>query len=191
MTYRQLILSLNFFGFCDKKYLYEKKEWVKPLLHFGRRLSMDRLKEWIEPLLEQQGCRLYDLEWLTNEKPPLLRISIEKIDGPVDLDACAACSDVIGNCLDEKDWYAKEYNLEVCSPGAERELKTYEQIQNAIGSYVYVKLKNPKQGLDHVLGDLKEADDQAVTIQYKDKTRNKEISIDKENISLIMTAVKL
>lgn len=152
---------------------------------------MDRLKKWIEPLLKEQGCCLYDLEWLTNEKPPLLRVSIEKINGTVDLDACAACSDAIGNLLDEKDWYGKEYNLEVCSPGAERELKNDEQIKNAVGSYVYVKYKNPKQGLDHVLGDLKEANEETVTILYKEKTRNKEIVIEKENISLIMTAVKV
>lgn len=152
---------------------------------------MDRLKKWIEPLLKEQGCCLYDLEWLTNEKPPLLRVSIEKINGTVDLDTCAACSDAIGNLLDEKDWYGKEYNLEVCSPGAERELKNDEQIKNAVGSYVYVKFKNPKQGLDHVLGDLKEANEETVTILYKEKTRNKEIVIEKENISLIMTAVKV
>lgn len=152
---------------------------------------MDRLKKWIEPILAENGCRLYDLEWLTNEKPPLLRISIEKLEGAVDLDTCASCSDAIGTFLDEKDWYDKEYNLEVCSPGAERELKNEEQMQNAIGSYVYVKLKNPKQRLDHVFGDLKEVQEESVTIQYKDKTRNKEIEIDRENISLIMTAVKV
>ena len=63
--------------------------------------------------------------------------------------------------------------MEVCSPGAERELKNEEQMQNAIGSYVYVKLKNPKQGLDHVFGDLKEVQEESVTIQYKDKTKLK------------------
>lgn len=152
---------------------------------------MDRLKQWIEPILHANGCRLYDLEWLTSEKPPLLRISIEKIEGAVDLDTCAACSDAIGSYLDEQDWYEKEYNLEVCSPGAERELKTDEQIQNAVGSYVFVKLKDPKQGMDQVIGDLIQADDSTVTIQYKDKTRNKTIVIDKNNLSLIMTAVKV
>ena len=40
--------------------------------------------------------------------------------------------------LDEKDWYQNEYMLEVCSPGAEKELKNDEQIQNAIGNYVHV-----------------------------------------------------
>ncbi len=152
---------------------------------------MDNLKNWISEVLEQNDCRLYELEWLTNQKPPILRVSIEKVNGTVDLDACAACSDAIGTLLDEKNWYDSEYNLEVCSPGAERELKTDEQIQNAIDQYVFVKLKDPKQGLSQVFGDLKEVDSSSVTIAYKDKTRNKKIVIDKSNIALIMTAVKV
>lgn len=152
---------------------------------------MDNLRDWIEPLLNEKGCRLYEMEWIPNENPSLLRISIEKIGGPVDLDTCAACSDAIGMILDEKDWCTHEYNLEVCSPGAERELKTDEQIQNAIGQYVYIKLKDPKQGLSQVMGYLKEADAACVTVSYKEKTKDKTIVIDTSNISLIKTAVKV
>lgn len=151
---------------------------------------MDNLKRWISEFLESNQCSLYELEWLTNQNPPLLRISIEKIDGVVDLDTCAACSDGISALLDEKDWYGKEYMLEVCSPGAERELKTDEQIANAVGSYVYVKLNNPKQGLDQVVGDLLEVTDTEIVVSYKDKARTKKAVIEKDNIALIMTAVK-
>lgn len=152
---------------------------------------MDDLKQWVEPILAENGCRLYALEWLTNENPPLLRISIEKLDGPVDLDTCAICSDAIGTMLDAKDWYASEYNLEVCSPGAEHELTTDEQIQAAIGSYVYVKLKDPKQGMDHVFGDLISANTELIVISYNVKGRKKKFEIDRSNLALIMTAVKV
>ena len=152
---------------------------------------MDDLKQWIEPILAENGCRLYALEWLTNEKPPLLRISIEKLKGPVDLDTCAICSDAIGTMLDEKDWYQAEYNLEVCSPGAEHELTTDEQIQAAIGSYVYAKLKDPKQGVDHVLGDLVSADTDSIVIAYNVKGHKKKIEIERSNLAMIKTAVKL
>ena len=40
-------------------------------------------------------------------------------------------------------------------------------------------------------GDLLEADESSVTISYKEKTRNKKIVVDKENIEFIMTAVKI
>ncbi len=151
---------------------------------------MDNLKRWISEYLESNQCSLYELEWLTNQNPPLLRISIEKTDGVIDLDTCALCSDGISALLDEKDWYGKEYMLEVCSPGAERELKTDEQIAKAVGTYVYVKLTNPKQGLDQVVGDLIEVNDKEIVVSYKDKARTKKAVIEKENIALIMTAVK-
>lgn len=154
-------------------------------------MNLDILKEWIEPVLNEKDCVLYDIEWLTNQNPPILQISVEKKDGTMDLDTCAMCSDVIGTLLDNKDWYAKEYMLEVCSPGAERELRTDQQLRDAIGKYVYVKLVDPKQGLDQVLGDLEEVNDDSIVVAYKEKTRNKTIEIDRNNINVIMTAVKL
>lgn len=152
---------------------------------------MDQLKEWIEQVLAQQDCHLYELEWLHEQATPLLRISVERNQGAMDLDTCAQCSDAIGTMLDEKDWFGKEYMLEVCSPGAERELKTDEQIERAVGSYVFVKLKDPKQGVDSVRGDLLEVSENDVLVSYKVKGRPKKITIEKENIALIMTAVKL
>lgn len=152
---------------------------------------MDEIREWIQPLLETVGCRLYDVEWLTNENPPLLRISVEKEDGITDLDTCTTCSQLISDCLDEKDWYDKEYNLEVCSPGAERPLKTEEQINQAMNAYVYAKLKDPKQGLSEVYGTLKGNDETSISIEYKEKTRTKTIAIEKTNLREFRTAVKV
>ena len=63
---------------------------------------MDNLKEWIEEVLNENGCHLYDLEWITNQGTPLLRVSVEKEDGTMDLDTCASCSDVIGQMLMKK-----------------------------------------------------------------------------------------
>ena len=63
---------------------------------------MDNLKEWIEEVLNDNGCHLYELEWITNQGTPLLRVSVEKEDGTIDLDTCATCSDAIGTMLDEK-----------------------------------------------------------------------------------------
>lgn len=63
---------------------------------------MDNLKEWIEEVLNANGCHLYEIEWITNQQNPLLRVSVEKEDGTMDLDTCATCSDAIGQMLDEK-----------------------------------------------------------------------------------------
>lgn len=152
---------------------------------------MEHLKEWIEQVLNDNGCSLYELEWLKEEATPILRVSIEKKGGSVDLDTCTQCSDAISAMLDEKDWNDNEYLLEVCSPGAERELKDYDQIKAQENGYVFVKLKNPKQGVDQVFGDLVHVEPEVITLSYKVKGRPKKITIEMDNIQLIKTAVKL
>ena len=140
---------------------------------------MKELQKWIEPVLKEHGCRLYEIQWLANQKPPILQIAAEKEDGTMDLDTCAVCSDAISALLDEKDWNDQEYMLEVCSPGAERDLKTEQDLQNALGQYVDVR------------GDLAALEPESVTVHYKDKGRPKKLVVDRDNISLIMTAVKI
>lgn len=152
---------------------------------------MENLKKWIEPVLLENDCKLYEISWQTNQNPPVLQISVERNDGTMDLDTCALCSELISEVLDQKDWYSKEYMLEVCSPGAERELRNDEELISAIGKYVYCKLKDPKQGVDQVFGYLEEVKEDTISIAYQVKGRNKNITIDKTNINLIMTAVKV
>jgi ribosome maturation factor RimP len=152
---------------------------------------MDNLRQWIEAVLEEHGCTLYELNWLTNQKPAILQVAIDRKNGPVDLDICSECSEALSAMLDEKDCIGQEYMLEVCSPGAERELKTDAQIAQAVGRYVYAKLKDPKDGLHEVRGDLLEVQPETVTIAYKDKGRPKKAVIDRDNLALLMTAVKI
>ncbi|MCF0246624.1 MAG: ribosome maturation factor RimP [Ileibacterium sp.] len=151
---------------------------------------METLKSWLVPLLKEHGCRLYDVEWDKSMKPPVLRISIEKEDGSMDLDTCAEMSDLISARLDDDDHFTEEYMLEVCSPGAERELRSAEEIDAALGKHVYVKLKEAKDGLQDVTGDLKEITPETITVSYFVKGRPKKAVIARDNIALIMTAVK-
>lgn len=152
---------------------------------------MDKIKTWLVPMLEEHGCRLYDLEWDTSMKPPVLRISIEKQDGTMDLDTCAEMSDLISKKLDEEDDGDGEYMLEVCSPGAERELRTDEEIAQNLGKYVYVKLSQPTGGIHDLMGTLEEAGDESIVLSYFVKGRPKKTEIARDNIALIMTAVKV
>lgn len=152
---------------------------------------MNQLQKWIEPILKENGCRLYDIQWITNQKPPILQIAVEKINGTMDLDTCAVCSEAISAKLDEENWNDQEYMLEVCSPGAERELRNDQEIEEHLGDYVYVKLREPKGGLSDVKGNLSAFEPETITISYKEKGRPKKAVIDRDNISLIMTAVKI
>ena len=112
-------------------------------------------------------------------------------DGSMDIDTCAAQSEKISTMLDEMDMIASEYFLEVCSPGAERELKSEEQIRDAIGEFVYVKLKNPRAGMDEIKGTLTAFENNTVYLDYMAKAVKKKAEIEMDNIALIRLSVKI
>lgn len=152
---------------------------------------MEKIKTWLIPLLKENGCELYDLEWDTSMKPAVLRVMIDKMNGPTDLDTCAAISDVVSEELDKRDEIESEYMLEVCSPGAERELRNDEEIAANVGKYVWAKLKQAQDGLQEVTGTLSDFKDGRLTISYFIKGRPKKAVIEKDNLAKITSAVKL
>ena len=112
-------------------------------------------------------------------------------DGSMDIDTCAIVSEGISALLDESDFISHEYFLEVCSPGAERELRTPQEIAAAVGEYVFVKLKDPKAGMDSVKGTMTAYDEDGIVVEYMAKAVKKKITIDPENIALIRLSVKI
>ncbi len=153
--------------------------------------QIEKIKMMIQPVLQQHKCSLYDLRWVQDGKMRILQVSVMYPDGSMDIDTCAAVSEGISSLLDESDIISHEYFLEVCSPGAERELRSFEEIKEAIGEYVFVKLKDPKAGMDSVKGTLLEANEESVTISYMAKAVRKKIMIDSQNIALIRLSVKI
>ena len=135
--------------------------------------QIQKLKELITPLVAEDGIELYDVAWHTEGSMRILQVSIMHKDGSMDIDTCAAQSEKISTMLDEMDMIASEYFLEVCSPGAERELKSEEQIRDAIGEFVYVKLKNPRAGMDEIKGTLTAFENNTVYLDYMAKAVKK------------------
>lgn len=150
-----------------------------------------KLKEIIEPIVEAEDLVLYDIVWTQDGNMKILQVSILNKEGKMDIDTCAKVSGVISDKLDELDIIKYEYYLEVCSPGAERELRSDEEIKEALGEFIYVKLNDPKAGLDEVLGYLRGVDDTSIEIEYLVKNIKKKISVEKDNIRLIRLSVKL
>ena len=98
------------------------------------------------------------------------------------MDTCVAVSELISDKLDETDPIKDEYILEVSSPGIEKPLKTFEQVQKSV--------KNPKAGLYEVEGYLKSVDNQELEFEYLVKNIKKKIVVNYDNIQFIRLAVK-
>lgn len=142
-----------------------------------------------QPIIEQAGYELVDLEYVKEGRDYVLRYYIDRPDG-VDIDDCAQISEQISLALDREDPIAHEYILEISSPGAERPLKTMEDIKKAIGKYVHVKLYAPIAKMKEIEGNLVAFADETLTIEYMEKTAKKTIAIPYRQVAKIRLAIK-
>ena len=152
-------------------------------------MNLDKLKEIFVPILKEMNIDLYELEWLSKEKT--LQVVITNKENKVDLDACVLASEALGKALDENDLIENEYTLEVCSPGAEREIKDINELKDLKGSYVLVKLKEPHKSFNEIKGEIIDTSENSVTIEYRDKAATRKAELELENISFARFSVRI
>ena len=75
-----------------------------------------------EPAVKEQGCSLWDVEYIKEAGSWFLLIYIDKPEG-VSINDCEAVSRVVSDLLDEADPIQEPYTFEVSSAGADRVLK--------------------------------------------------------------------
>ena len=129
----------------------------------------DKVTELAKPVVEEEGCSLWDVEYVREAGSWFLRIFIDK-DGGVGIDDCERISRRLDPILDEADPIPDSYVFEVGSAGAERELKRPRDFEQFMGSEVEVKLYQPLDGSKSFVGMLKGYDeDGSVTIERGNK----------------------
>ena len=102
------------------------------------------------PIAAEQGCTIWDVEYVKEAGTWFLRVYIDK-PGGVDINDCEAVSRRLSDRLDEADPIEGSYTLEISSAGIDRVLKTEAHFQQFLGSEVEVKLYRPLEGRkDHV-----------------------------------------
>ena len=114
----------------------------------------DKIYEIIEPVVNSLGVTLWDVRFLKEGASYYLRIYIDK-EGGVTIDDCTAVSHAIDPLIDEADPIDKQYYLEVCSPGIERELTRDWHFAAANGERVKIKLFGAIDGKKEFSGILK------------------------------------
>lgn len=82
----------------------------------------DKVEALARPVVEEEGCRLWSVEYIKEAGTWYLRVYIDK-DGGVGIADCEAISRKLDPILDEADPVPGSYVFEVGSAGAERELK--------------------------------------------------------------------
>ena len=110
----------------------------------------------VETAVAERGCFIVDV---TVSAANDVEIVLEKEEGIVDWDDCAAIDKVVHAAFDQD---AEDYALTVSSAGLDRPFKVYRQFLKAVGSKVDVKFKGGRR----LVATLVAATEDSVTLQY-------------------------
>ena len=138
------------------------------------------------PVVEEEGCRLWDVEYVREAGSWFLRVFIDK-DGGLGIDDCERISRRLDPMLDEADPIPDSYVFEVGSAGAERELKRPGDFEQFMGSEVEVRLYKPLNGSKVFVGTLAGYNDGDVTLKLGDQ----DMRFEKAAIALVKLHVSI
>jgi ribosome maturation factor RimP len=119
-------------------------------------MKKEQIIQAVETAVSQRGCFLVDV---TVSAENDIEIILEKEEGEVDWEDCAAIDQVVHAAFDQD---AEDYALTVSSAGLDRPFKVLRQFLKAVGSQVDVKFKGGRR----LVGTLKQADENSITLQY-------------------------
>ena len=141
--------------------------------------------ELAAPAIAEQGCTLWDVEYVKEAGTWYLRILIDK-EGGVDILDCEAISRKVSDLLDEADPIEGSYTLEVGSAGAERALKRPADFARFMGSPVLVKLYRNLDGRKEFAGTLAGYEDGDVLLTVGNET----MRFEKNEVALVRLRVE-
>ena len=140
----------------------------------------DKVTEIAKPVIEENGCTLWDVEYIKEAGTYYLRVFIDK-DGGVGIDDCERISRILDPLLDEYDPIPDSYVFEVGSAGIERELKKPSDFEAFMESEIEIKTYKPINGQKSFVGTLIGYNNGDVTI----KQGNNDVMVEKGDIAKV------
>lgn len=144
-----------------------------------------KTERFLEPIIEANNFELVDVEFVKEGTMWYLRAYIDKVGG-ITVDDCELVSRALSEILDEKDYIAEAYILEVSSPGLGRQLKKDKDFARSIGEEIELKLYKSINKQKEFVGILVEFDKEKLTIELENKTK---MDIARNDIALVRLTI--
>jgi ribosome maturation factor RimP len=129
----------------------------------------------VQPVLHDHGLMLVDLEWRPRRPRGVLRLFVDK-PGGVGIEDCQRLSREVGDVLDASAVIEEAYDLEVSSPGLDRQLRKEREFRWAVGKRVRCWLA----GGQEVRGRLLGVDDGRIVLEQDGGT---EVQLDRASVT--------
>lgn len=100
-----------------------------------------RIRLAVGPVLEREGIELVNVTWCRSGRRGLLRIFVDK-PGGVTIADCASVTSVVGDIIDAERIVDGLYTLEVSSPGLERPIASYAEMERSVGRQLRIITKD-------------------------------------------------
>jgi ribosome maturation factor RimP len=122
-----------------------------------------RVESALSPVLASHGLSLVDSEYHREGRRWVLRLFVDKPGGASIAD-CQRLSHEAGDVLDVSGLIEESYDLEVSSPGLDRELRKDREFAWAMGKDVRCWLREPVDGVRELAGVLAAATPAELTL---------------------------
>ena len=119
-------------------------------------MQKEDIRKAVETAAAERGCFIVDV---TVNAMNDVEIVLEKEEGTVDWNDCAAIDAVVHAAFDQD---VEDYSLTVSSAGLDRPFKVYRQFLKAVGQKVDVRFKGGRR----LVATLQAAAEDSVTLQY-------------------------
>jgi len=147
-------------------------------------MDLNKIKEIVLKYVEENDLRLYDIKAHSEGGVFTYSIFVDKVGG-ITIDELVLCNNYVSEQLDLIDDSTNEYQLEVSSPGAERDIRNPEELKEAIGSYISLS----KNG-EEFKGELVDFDGEVLTLRINLKGRFKNFPFNYNEINKLHYAIK-
>jgi ribosome maturation factor RimP len=124
---------------------------------------LGKVEAVVAPVLASHGLSLVDTEWHREGRRWVLRFFVDK-PGGVTVGDCQAVSREAGDVLDVAGLMELAYDLEMSSPGLDRELRTDREFAWAVGKDVRCWVREPVDGRTEFSGRLVAASPAGLTL---------------------------
>jgi len=147
----------------------------------------EELAEFIREEIGKMNYELVDIS-TRGSRTFFLEIVIDT-EGGITLDECGSFNRKITSWIDDNNVFKSGYTLDVCSPGLDRILKSDMDLLWATGKQVEVRMHEPVDSKNVVIGKLARTDDKdTLTIETVDGST---VCIDKSNVTRVKLRMKI
>ena len=153
---------------------------------------IDKIKGKSLPVVEKYQKTLVSVEHVNEYGIDIIRITIDDLNTfDIDIDDVAAINEEILDLVN--DDLPDGYYLEVTTVGIERELKNDDDLEKALGKYIYLKTYEKIESAfnqKEIYGYLESYEEDSINVNVINKTRTKLVTIEKSKIAKLRLAVK-